>query len=287
MFRKFILVAAAASACLYSDAIAQSGNSADSEPTESEELMFIPGGRPFLEVDYGMTTPQFKGASVDFKTIGLLEFKLGYKDVDFEDKGVISIWESYFFASFANADLGSSGGEGDVDSKFNRFGIGNRFGRGFQRKSIGVDLYNQDAANWTEVSAADYDAADPEAQAIFDRYGSQYRFGQLMEAGMNFRFSPSFAVSAGLEGAIVYPRYVFWPWLGSVAIYSVTQGAVEYFADEIIDPSPRAGRVLYFLLKAGVSLGYYLASRDNMNWPFDSETPLTLESFKLGATYTF
>ena len=279
MFRKFILVAVAASACLCSNAIAQDESTADPEPTEYKDLMFKPGHRPFLEVDYGMMTPQFKGASFDFETIGLLEFKLGYKAMDLEDKAVISIWESYIFASFANADLGSSGGEGDVGSKFNRFGLGNRFGRGFQGKSVGVDLYNQDSANWTQVSAADYDAADPEAQAIFDRYGSQYRFGQLMEAGMKFRFSPSFNLSAGLEGAIVYPRYVFWPWLGSVAIYSVTQGVVEYFADEIIDGSPRAGRVLYFLLKTTVSLGYYLASRDDMNWPFDSETPLTMESF--------
>jgi hypothetical protein len=147
MFRKFILVAAMASACLCSDAIAQGESTADSEPTESEELMFKPGHRPFLEVDYGMMTPKFKGSGVDFETIGLLEFKLGYKSMHLEDKGVVSIWESYLFASFANADLGSSGGDGDVGSKFNRFGGGNRFGRGFQGKSVGVDLYNQDSAN--------------------------------------------------------------------------------------------------------------------------------------------
>ena len=36
-----------------------------------------------------------------------------------------------------------------------------------------------------------------------------------------------------------------------------------------------------------MSLGYYMLMREDMNWPFDSETPLTVESAKLGAVITF
>ena len=59
------------------------------------------------------------------------------------------------------------------------------------------------------------------------------------------------------------------------------------FADQIVQSSPTLGPILHFLLKNGASLGYYLLVRDDMNWPFASETPLTVESFKLGAAITF
>ena len=47
------------------------------------------------------------------------------------------------------------------------------------------------------------------------------------------------------------------------------------------------GPALHFLLKSAVSYGYYMALREDMAWPFGCETPLTVESFKLGAAITF
>ena len=287
MLRSLILLAVVASACLPSAALAQGGGTTPRSSSSFEAAIYEGRARPFIAIDYGMATPRFKGAGFDFESIGLLEVKLGYTDLDSVSSSVVSLMDSYLFASWGSADFGSSGGDGDVGSKFNRFGGGSRLGYGYQGKSRGLDLYNQNSMNWTQVEATDYDAADPEAQAIFDRYGSSYRFGQLMEAGMKFRIAPALALSAGVEGAIIMPRYVFWPWLGSVAIYSGVQSMVEYFAGDILAASPKVGPVIYFLLKTGVSLGYYLASRDDMNWPFGYETPLTVESFKLGATFTF
>lgn len=267
-------------------AVAAAAEEAETVVVDSEEGL-VKGIRPTLSVDYGLTTPQFNGADFDFETIGLLEFKLGYTSLDRGHAGVVSMLDSYLFASFANSGLGSSGDAQAVGSEFNRFGGGNRVGYGYQGKSVGLDLYNQNSLNWTEFSAEDYDTVNPEAQAIFDRYGSQHRFGHLMEAGVKFRVTPSLALTAGAEGAIVYPRYVFWPWFGSTAIYTVLQSAVEYFAEDIMESTPGAGPVLYFLLKTGVSLGYYLASQSDMNWPFDRETPVTMESFKIGASFAF
>ncbi|RKZ10678.1 hypothetical protein DRQ32_06905, partial [bacterium] len=209
MFKKFILLAVLASVCVTPAANAQS--------QATFEKTLKSGVRPFLEVDYGMMSPQFKGSSFDFESIGLLEFKLGYAARDSATTTAFSLWESYLFVGFANSGLGSSGSEGDVGSEFNRFGGGQRFGYGYQGQKMGLDLFTQDAINWTKVSAADDGTADPEAQAIFDRYGSQYRFGQIMESTVRVRVTPSVSFQAGLEGSIVYPRYVFWPWLGSAA----------------------------------------------------------------------
>jgi len=49
---------------------------------------------------------------------------------------------------------------------------------------VGLDLYNQNAPTWTKFSAADYDASPPGAQAIFDRNGSSYRFGDARDPGV-------------------------------------------------------------------------------------------------------
>lgn len=242
---------------------------------------------PFLEVSYGMASPAFKDAGFDYENIGMLEFKAGYGFIDSSAGSIVAILDSYLFFSLASSDLGSSGSAEDEGSKFNRFGMGNRLGFGYQGETRGLDLYNQNALHWTEFTAADGTVPGPEAEAVFDRLGSQHRFGHLMEAGAEVRLSPSMALNVGAEGAVIYPRYVFWPWLGSVAIYSALQGTVEYFADAVMESSPSMGPVIYFVLKTAVSAGYYFATQDDMNWPFDSERPVTVGSLKIGATFSF
>lgn len=287
MFRKTVLMLFLAAALIPSLASAQRASHPDNSADALEEAILDGRVRPFLELSYGMATPQFKGLDTDFKGLGMMELKIGYSALDSLQPGIVSLMDGYLFASWFNDGLGSSGDDTDAGSKLNRFGGGNRFGYGYQGTSMALDLYSQDSFNWTQIEPVDYDGMPADAQAVFDRYGTSYRFGQILESGMKFRVSPAMSLNAGLEGAIIYPRYVFWPWLGSVALYSGVQGAVEYFSEEIVQVSPVAGPALYFLLKTGVSLGYYLASRDGMNWPFDSETPLTVETFKVSASFKF
>ncbi len=127
----------------------------------------------------------------------------------------------------------------------------------------------------------------PEAQTIFDRYENSFRFGQLMEAGIKVHLFRSVALSAGAEGAVVFPRHIFWPWLGSAMIYSGVQGGLQFFSDSIVNLSPVIGPILHFVLKSGASLAYYMLLREDTAWPFGYETPLTVESAKVGVAITF
>jgi len=215
--------------------------------------------------------------------------KLGFASRDSLRPALVAVDERYVFGSYLAEDVRPSGSpaEGDIGSKLTRFGFGNRLGYGWGSKLLGLEMYNQNSLNWTQVDSTNYDDVSSDAQAVFDRYGSSLRFGQLFEAGVNVRVFRSLSVSVGAEGAVIFPRTVFWPWLGSAMIYSGAQGALQFFADEITKSSPVIGPLVYFALKTGVSYAYYMASRSNMNWPFDSETPLTTEAFKLGATVTF
>jgi hypothetical protein len=148
-------------------------------------------------------------------------------------------------------------------------------------------MYNQNSLNWTRILPVGYDTMTPAAKAVFDRYENSFRFGQLMEAGVKVHLFRAVALSAGVEGAVVFPRHVFWPWLGSAMLYSGVQGGLQFFAESITDLSPVIGPVLFFVLKSGASLGYYLLLREDMNWPFGYEQPLTVESAKLGVALTF
>ncbi len=249
---------------------------------------FRSAGR-FLEFSYGTATPKFKGMDGSFASLGILEFKSGYSLRDSVTANVIGMDDFYSFGSYMDEDLrafGTTGADEDV-ARLGRFGIGNRMGYGYDWQGTALELYNQNSINWTTLHADHYPDASDDAQAIFDRYGTQLRFGQLMEAGAKFHVSQTVAFTGGMEGAVIFPRYVFWPWLGSVAIYSIAEGAVELIADQIMESNPTIGPVAYFLLKNGLSLAYYSLLRGDMAWPFNYEQPLTVESFKLGLNLTF
>jgi hypothetical protein len=261
------------------------------EGKESKSGLVIESGKykPFLEVAYGSSTPRYEGLGEDFATLGMLELKVGYVSDDILKNDLISFDQHYAFVSWLNSDLSASGdaGEGEIGSEMNRFGFGNRWGYGYGGSGLKFELYNQEALDWTKLTPVEYDSMSEDAQAVFDRYGSTYRFGQLTEAGLRVHLSESIALTGGLEGAMIMPRTVFWPWLGSVAIYSLAQGGLEHFSDNIIEASPKAGPVIAWLLKSGVAAGYYYLLREDMNWPFGYEAPVTVGSYKIGATITF
>ena len=288
MLRVICLLSLVCALCVPALASAQLGRWDDEESESLGEGIKAGRFRPFLEVDYGAAKPRFEGLSDAFRTIGSLELKLGFAARDEVRGELVSLDERYVFAGYLAEGLWSSGNdEAAAGSEFMRFGGGNRLGYGFGVGGVGLDFYNQNAMNWTRVEPGDDTATAPDVQAIFDRYGSGYRFGQAYEAGVKIRVMRSLSVSVGAEGAVIYPRHVFWPWLRSAALYSGVQGLIQLFSEQIVEDSPVIGSLLDFVLKTGVSLGYYLASRNDMNWPFTSETPLTIETLRLGAAVRF
>jgi hypothetical protein len=243
--------------------------------------------RPFLEIAYGTATPRFEDLDQSFASLGLLELKVGYISDDILEHDLISFDQHYGFVSFLNDGLGGSAANDEIGSEMTRFGLGNRRGYGYGGSGLNFEMYNQDALDWTKLTPVDYDTMSEGAQAIFDHYGSSYRFGSLSEAGLRVHLSGSLSLTAGAEASVILPRTVFWPWLGSIVIYSSVQGALETFTANLIGASPKAGPVIAFLLKTGVSAGYYYLLRDDMNWPFGYETPVTVGALKLGANFTF
>ena len=80
---------------------------------------------------------------------------------------------------------------------------------------------------------------------------------------------------------------MFWKQTGSFFIEGMGVVAIDYFVEEISNSSPVAGPIVNFILKNGFSYAYYQLKRNKMNWPFESETPLTYEAVKIGLKFTF
>jgi hypothetical protein len=62
---------------------------------------------------------------------------------------------------------------------------------------------------------------------------------------------------------------------------------LDKFIDEIFESSPSAAPVVNFMLKSALTYGMYELRKDKMNWPFNSDSPLTYDQFKFGLTFIF
>ena len=255
--------------------------------------------RPFMEFNYGFGNLKQNDYTDLFSDIGNMELKLGYSIVDSWDNNILDFKENYMFGSrLSDRVLSSPEIEGKITTDSWRFGFAERSGFGYQAGSFAFLPYYSRGCIWTSVKVTDgyYRAIldqgkdaypDDPISDMFNRYDGTLRFGQISEAGLNIRMGSLFSVGAGYEFSVVYPRHVFWKDFISFAIEGAGQGALNLFIDEVMDGSPAAGPIVSFLLKNGLSYAFFTLRKENMNWPYTTETPLTYETFKVNMTFNF
>lgn len=255
------------------------------------------GGDPFIEVNWGLSKPDHQKLFSKLSNVGLLEIKLGFASYDEPyEEGIQYFEEKYSFLSQLSTKIRSEKRKYDeLPFEILRFGFGKRNGYGYNFDNIKINPYVQSAITWSKLEMKDYPVSilpfigaqnaidDTE---ILKRYDGNFRFGTLTEGGLNFSFG-MVSLSAGYEAAVIFPRYVFWKHLGSYAIEMAGLNALDKFIDEVIDASPIAGPIVNFLLKNGYNYAFYSLKKEKMNWPFNTETPLTYETIKFGVTFTF
>ena len=244
--------------------------------------------RPFLEGVYGVGAPKHKAFTQDFSNTGLVEFRLGFSQIQPYKDYVSTINEGYFYGGSVSKSLSlDEEGPNEALAKATRFGMGNRQGYGYQAGAIALLPYSYFGLGWTKIESDQTAALTPEALAVVERYEGSFRFGQNSEAGMKIQLGKTLAVSGGYEFSVVFPRHLFGKWLGSAMIQSIGYSASVLFSDAIVESSPVLGPLIGFVLRNGVSYVFYWQMRDAMNWPFKTEQPLTFEALKVGASITF
>lgn len=254
-------------------------------------------GEPFIEINWGFGKPDHQKMFSKFSDVGIAEIKLGFANNDESyDEGVQYFEQKYAFISQIAAKLQSGKRKFDeLSSDMIRFGFGKKDGYGYTFGNISISPYVQSAIAWSKLGMKDYpvsivpfigaDRASNDTE-ILKRYDNNFRFGTLNEGGVSFSLR-IISLNAGYEAAVIFPRYVFWKHVGSYAIEMAGLRALDRFIDEVIDASPLAGPIVNFLLKNGYNYIFYSLKKENMNWPFNTETPLTYETIKFGITFTF
>jgi hypothetical protein len=263
---------------------------ASAGPSGGDSFTWILGrnSRPFVEFGYGMDWIKHKRLEAEFPSTGALEVKAGYLSIEMLEHGIVRLDDRFIHGTWYSGDLGGgSGGTAGLDGTLWRFGFGNRQGYGYDLKSAAIVPYFMTTASWTELSTDRPPTLGETDRAILDRYEGTFRFGHSAENGVRVNIGRTFSLMAGYELHVVYPRLVFWEWLGSYVIAAATNGAVMWFGEDILDESPTLGPIMIFLIRGALSYGVYQLWREEMNWPFNSETPLTHETAKLGVNLTF
>jgi hypothetical protein len=244
--------------------------------------------RPFVEALYGIGEPKHNTFTNTFSKFGHVEARVGYSEIKKYRKAIWELDERFIFGNYLSSDADFLDDKsGNIKSEAYRFGFGSRLGYGYMLGPITLIPYHQNQFIWTKLMTTRPEDISEEDNDILDRYEGTYRFGVSTEGGAKLELFKSISVVASYELGVVYPRHIFWPWLGSYVIMQTGLGMVSVFAEDIVKSSQVFGPIMYFLLKNGISYAFYKGLQDRMNWPFDSETPLTMETFKLGVSIKF
>ncbi|NOQ97788.1 MAG: hypothetical protein GQ561_06455 [Calditrichae bacterium] len=274
------------------EAISQKSQSPKQSQTSDETLGFpwAHDSRPYVEGSYGLTLPRHKKYEGEFTRLGTGELRLGYSKILPFKKLLVDMDELYIFGGIYSKELDKIGDQ-EQTAKTNlemiRFGVGNRLGYGYRLWILGVMLFNEVQGELTRVESERLPDITKNDSDILDRYEGSYRLGISTAGGVNVQLFKSLSAVVSYEAAVIYPRVVFFPWLGGLIVQTIIVGSVSRFAEDIVGSSPALGPIMYAVLRNAVSYGVYLGMREYQYWPIKSETPLTHETLKLGFSITF
>lgn len=247
--------------------------------------------KPYIELNNGTSQLSLDGFGSKFSNGGILELKLGsasqYKSRF--SKNVLKYFNSYVFLSKASSSLDyKTNTPGTLPYDMWRFGAGKKEGYGIKIGSMSVVPYNSTSLTWSYLDMKNFpDALLTDDNTALAKFNKNIRFGTQAEGGIKINILPMVSIDAKYERSAIFPRTLFWKYLGSAAIEEGGLQLVDDFVSRVLRNEPLAGVIVNFVLKNAYSYGMYELRKSKMNWPFDTEAPLMHESFKFGLSFTF
>lgn len=244
---------------------------------------------PTISLNYGLTDIEHEKISEPFAPTNLIELKLGHttRRTSYYAKNILKHDFRYLYIGNISTKLaGGSTNQNELETNTWRFGISRSNGYGYKLGNVAVILYYTYSFDWSRVDFQK-PAADLQVQNTIDRFNDSFRFGSSSEGGIRIVATSLITLEAGYERSIIFERHLFWKWAGSALIEAVSHGLIDSFVKEIFKSSSAAGPIVNFLLKNALSYGLYELRQEKMNWPFPSAPPLSFDSFKFGASFTF
>jgi len=245
---------------------------------------------PFIHVDIGYGFPGQESFTSTFSSVGTAGLNMGYTTYDKAQSYVYKLDEKYLFGKYTSSDIGEdlvTTQEGAISTTSWSFGLGRKIGYGWKVGPFSLIPFNQ---NQLVLSGLRFTYPESILQSEADfltRLEGDTRFGVSTEGGAEFYVARAIAVTASFEGTVVFPRFVFFHWIGSYAVQSISNTLISYFSESIVKSSPLLGPIMFLILKNALSFAWYYAIKREQYWPVPSETPFTMETIKISASITF
>ena len=248
-------------------------------------------GRPTLGFLYGFSKMSLKNAQRTYADPELMELKIGYtsKRSTWDDDNIFDYNYKYLQISYFSTELANTPSNADVQSKMWRVGFSKASGYGYDFGDFNLIPYNASGFSWSRVEMLPDKIVTfaPLPPSGLEDYDNTIRFGTSAEGGLKFTYAGHYVIEAGYERSIIFRRHLFGKWVMSAIIEDATQSLLDGFIDEVLDHSPKAAPIVNFLLKNALSYGIYELRQSKMNWPFNTEPPLSYNQFKFGVTIVF
>lgn len=247
---------------------------------------------PTVSLSYGISNIYRKDIASKFANPGLIELKLGYtteKEKSFLSHIIRYNFNYLYLDNFDNSlSFNSSSGTDKIRTNMWRFGVGFSSGYGYRLGTSGAAIipYFTTGLDWSRAHFKDAPLNQSDYE-ILNMYHNKFKFGTSAESGIRINFSKFIALDASYQRSIVFQKHLFWKWAGSAMIELVGQGLLEEFLGSIADSSPNIAPIVSIILKSGLAYGLYELRLDKMNWPFNSEPPLSFDQVKVGLTFNF
>ena len=256
------------------------------------------GSKNFIEITYGIGDLKHKNFVAEFNSLSMSEIKLGrrfskpaagFKIIEFND--------NYLFSSYVNHFQNSNSSENlNIGFDIWRFGFGYNKGYGYNFKGFAILPYHHMGLVWNRskfshpyTNIITFEGIDYGNDIdILSKYNDVIKFGTTSHAGIDFRISNLFNIGASYETAVLFPYHKFWKQTGSFFIETLASTGIDFLTEGvIIKEIPGAAPILYFVLKNGLSYFLYTLKQDDMNWPFSTAKPITMEAIKFNLKVTF
>lgn len=248
---------------------------------------------PTVEIKYGMGNPYFHDAVFNstFESVNSLEVRLGFlkKESEIFDENIYDY--SFNYLLFQNMTSSWDKSKNETSSKINtdawQFGFGFSKGYGYKLgENTDLSLYSTGAMIWTTVDFMDTSTILNDQKRL-NYFGDSFRFGDYFEGGINFQVYEPVAVTLAYQQTLIYPRFLIWKAMGSGIVEGVGSIAISWFSGKVLKASPTWGPIVHFVLTNAYSYGYNQLRKKNMCWPFDTDTPLMYDNFKVGVSLSF
>lgn len=251
--------------------------------------------RPFMSVNFGYADPFYhKPFYMDnFNQIGITELVLGYeKHYGLSNTEHVYKYKTDYFSlangksDYFDPDLST----GDINTELWTLAFGETEGYGYRiADDLKISFYSGDGMAWSHLKFDMNEAPSPEVKiaGVPRVFGDHVRFGDVMMSGAKIQLFKTFSIGAEYARNVVFPRHMFWYWVGSEIVEGAAIGILDTFVDKLAENAPYLVPIIDVALKSGIRYGFYELREDDMNWPINTASPFMYESIKATVTLNF